>query len=70
MEGGENHVPPRFSIEVTVLRGGRKLAILRLQNGAILQSAVEAQLFGDVIIFGIVLSKKDHFLNVLKCYFL
>jgi hypothetical protein len=35
VEGGENHEPPRFCI-------GRKLAVLRLHHGAILQSAVEA----------------------------
>ena len=66
MEGGENHEPPRFCIEVNVPRGGRKLAVLRLHHGATLQSAVEAtvdlhcktvcfnQLFGDVNIFSIV----------------
>ena len=76
MEGGENHEPPRFCIEVNVPRGGRKLAVLRLHHVATLQSAVEAtvdlhcktvcfnQLFGDVIIFSIVLSKKVNFLNV------
>ena len=69
MEGGENHQPPRFCIKVNVCRGGRKLAVLRLHHGATLHSAVEAtvdllckivcfnQIFVDVIIFGIVLSK-------------
>ena len=33
---------PRFWIEVNVLRGGWKLAVLRLHHGATLQSAVEA----------------------------
>ena len=42
MEEGENHEPLRFCIEVNVLRGGQKLAVLRLHHGAILQSAVEA----------------------------
>ena len=82
MEGGENHEPPRFSIEVNVPRGERKLAVLRLHHGAPLQSAVEAtvdlhcklvcfnQLFGDMIIFIIVLSKKDNFFNVLPFLFL
>ena len=76
MEGGENHDPPRFCIEVNVPRGGLKLAVLWLHHGATLQSAVEAtvdlhcktvcldQLYGDVIIVIIVLSKNDHFLNV------
>ena len=41
-KGGENHVPPRFSIEVNVPRGGWKLAVLQLHHGATLQSAVEA----------------------------
>ena len=36
MEGGENHEPPRFRIEVNVTRIGWKLA------GATLQSAAEA----------------------------
>ena len=82
MEGGENHEPPRFCIEVNVPRGGRKLAVLRLHHGATLQSAVEAtvdlhcktvcfnQLFGDVNIFSIVLSKKDNFFNVSLFLFL
>ena len=73
MEVGANHEPPRFCIEVNVLRGGRKLSVLRLHHGATLQSAVEAtvdllckipcfnQLFGDVIMFSIVLSKNDPF---------
>ena len=42
MEGGENHEPPRFCIEVNVHRGGRKLAVLRLYHGDTLKSAVEA----------------------------
>ena len=58
MEGGENHEPPRFCIEVNVPRGGRKLAVLRLHHGATLQSSV------DVNIFSIVLSKIDHLFNV------
>jgi hypothetical protein len=82
MEGGENHEPPRFCIEVSVPRGGRKLAVLQLHHGATLQSAVEATvelffktvclklLFGDVNIFSIVLSEKDNFLNVLQFVFL
>ena len=82
MEGGENHEPPRFCIEGNVPRGGRKLAVLRLHHGATLQSAAEAtvnlnyktvcfnQLFGDVNIFSIVLSKKDNFFNVLPFLFL
>ena len=57
-------------IEVNVPRGGQKLAVLQLYHGATLQSAVEAtvdlhckivcfnQLFGNVIIFSIVLSPK------------
>ena len=64
MEGGENHEPPRFCIEVYVLRGGQKLAVLRLHHGATLQSAAEStvdhckavclnQSFGDVNIFSI-----------------
>jgi hypothetical protein len=42
MEEGENHDPPRFCIELNVPRGGRKLAVLWLHQGATLQSAVEA----------------------------
>ena len=42
MEGGENPQPPRFSMEVSVPRGGWKLAVPRLQHGADLQSAGEA----------------------------
>jgi hypothetical protein len=61
--------PPRFYIEVNVLTGGWKLAVLRLHHGATLQSAVQAtvdllckmvcfnQLFGDMIIFSIVILK-------------
>ena len=72
MEGGENHEPPKFCIEVNVPRGGRKLAVLWLHHCATLQSAVEStiallcnivcfnQLFGGVIGFSIVLSKKDN----------
>jgi hypothetical protein len=70
MEGGENHEPPRFCIEVNVPRGGRKLAVLRLPHGATIQSVVKVtvdlrcktvcfnQLFGDVNLFSIVLSKR------------
>ena len=42
MEGGENHESLRFCIEVNVPRGGRKLAVLWLHDGATLQSAVVA----------------------------
>lgn len=42
MEGGENHEPPRFCIEVNVPRGEQKLSVLWLHQGATLQSAVEA----------------------------
>ena len=75
MEGGENHEPQRFCIEVNLPRGGQKLVVLRLHHGTTLQSAVEAtvdhckvcfnQLFGDVNIFSIVLSKMDTFIYVL-----
>jgi hypothetical protein len=80
MEGGENQESLRFRIEVNVPRGGQKLAVLQLHHGATLQSAVEAtidlhcktvcfnQLFGDVNIFSIVLSKKENFFNVLPFY--
>jgi hypothetical protein len=76
MEVCENHDLPRFCIEVNVPKGGRKLAILRLHHGATLQSAVEAtvdlhcktvcfnQIFGDVNIFSIFLSKNVSFFNV------
>ena len=72
MERDENHEPPRFCIEVSVSRGGRKLAVLRLQNSSTLQNAAVAtvdlncktlcfnQLFEDVNIFSIVLSKKHN----------
>ena len=82
MEGGENHEPPRFCNEVNVSREGQKLAVLCLHHGAATQSAVEAtvdlhcktvcfnQLFGDVNIFSIVLSRKDNFFNVSLCRFL
>ena len=67
MERGENHEPLRFFIEVSVPRGGWKIAVLLLNPGATPENAVEAivdihcktecfnQLFGDVNIF-IVLS--------------
>ena len=42
MEEGKNNEPPRFCIEINVPRGGWKLAILQLHDGATLQSAVEA----------------------------
>jgi hypothetical protein len=42
MDGGENHEPPRFCIEVNVPRGGRKLAVHQLHHGVTLLSAVEA----------------------------
>jgi hypothetical protein len=44
-------------------RRGRNLAVLRLHHGATIQSAVN-QLFGDMIIFSLVLSKKCNFLYV------
>ena len=57
MEGGENHEPPRFCIEVNVPRGGRKLAVLRLQHGStgdlLCKIVCFNQLFGDMIIFSI-----------------
>ena len=40
MEGGEDHETPRFCIDVNVLRGGQKLAVLRLHRGASLQSVL------------------------------
>ena len=81
MEGCENQELLRFCIEVNVPKGGGKLAVFWLHHGATLQSAVEAtedihcktmcfnQLFGDINIFSIVLSKKDHFFNVLTFIF-
>ena len=42
MEGVENHEPPRFCMEANVHKGGWKLAVLQLQHGATVQSAVEA----------------------------
>ena len=53
MEGGENHNPPRFCIEVNVTRGGQKLAVLHIHLGASPDSAVDVtyiakQLFGDI----------------------
>ena len=80
MEGGENHEPPRFCIEVNVPRGGRKLAVFRLHHGATLQSVVQAtvdlhcktvffnQLYGDGIIFSIVLSYLKTVQNVTIFY--
>jgi hypothetical protein len=68
MEGGENHEPPRLCFEVNVPIGGQKLAVLQRHHGANLQSSAEAsvdlhcktvcfnQLFGDINIFGLVLS--------------
>ena len=41
MEGGEAYEPPQFCIEVNVVRGGRKLAVLQLHHGATPDSAVE-----------------------------
>ena len=67
-----------FVLEVDVPRGGWKLAVLRQHHVLPYSSAVEAtvdllckivcfnQLFGDMTIFGIVLSKNDNFLNVLQ----
>uniref|UniRef100_A0A673X7B6 Coenzyme Q2 4-hydroxybenzoate polyprenyltransferase n=1 Tax=Salmo trutta TaxID=8032 RepID=A0A673X7B6_SALTR len=40
MEGGENHEPPRFCIEVNVPRGGRKLAVLRVHHYATPESTL------------------------------
>ena len=77
---GENHEPPRFSIEVNLTRGERKLAVLRIHKGATLQNAVVAtvdlhcktlyfnKLFGDMNMFSIILSKKDNFLNVYEIH--
>ena len=60
-------------IEVNVPRGGQELAVLQLYHGVTLQNYAEAtvglhcktvcfnQLFGDVDIFSIVLSKRDNF---------
>ena len=60
MDGSENHEPPRFCIEVSVPKGGRKLSVLQLHQGGTLQSSVEAtvdlyfktacfnELFGDI----------------------
>ena len=70
MEGGENDELPRFCIEVNVPTGGQKLAVLRQHLGATLQSDVEATVdlhFKTVCfnqLFGIVLSKKENFVNV------
>lgn len=67
MEGGENHEPPKFSIEVNVPRGGWKLAILWLHHYATLRSAAEDLHCKTVCfkqLFRIVLSKKYNFLNV------
>ena len=36
MEGGEEHEPTRFCIEVNVARGGRKCTVSWLHCGAIL----------------------------------
>jgi hypothetical protein len=81
MEGGENHEPPRFCIEVNVLRGGPKIAVIWLHHGATPESAVEAtvnvhcktvcfnQLFGHVNIFNTVLPKKDNYFNVSRFNF-
>jgi hypothetical protein len=75
MNGGENHEPPRFFIEVNVPRERWKKAVLRLHCGAAQKSAVDATVdlhcktvcfntfFGEVNIVSIVLSKKDN-LNV------
>jgi hypothetical protein len=64
MEGGENHEPPRFCIEVNVPRERGKLAVLRLHHRAV-EATVDLlckivcfnHLFGDVIIFSIVSSQ-------------
>ena len=61
MEGGENHEPTRFCIEVNVPRGGWKLAVLQLHHGATPEGAVGAtvdlcclnQLFGDMLIYSV-----------------
>ena len=42
MEGGENHEPPRFCLEINVPRGGWKLTVLQLHHGATLQTAKAA----------------------------
>ena len=44
MEGGENHEPPRFCIEVNVPIGGCSIAVLRLHHDATL-TAVEASMY-------------------------
>ena len=48
MEGGENHEPPRFCIEVNVARGGREIVVVWVHHDATLQSAVEASLQNSV----------------------
>ena len=70
MEGCENQELPKFCIEVNVPRGGLTLALPQLHYGATLQIAVEATVdlhcktvcFNQL--FGIVLSKKENFVNV------
>ena len=78
--GSEIREPPRFCTEVNIPRGGQKLAVLRLYHGGTLQSAAEAtvdlhcktvhfnKLFGDVILFCIVLSKMDNFF-MFHCFY-
>ena len=56
MEMGEPYEPRRFCIEVNVARGGRTLAVLRLQHGATLDSAVE------------VTAKRCYLINYLVTY--
>ena len=65
-----------FVLKSSVPRGGQKLAVLRIHHCATLQSAVQVivglhcktvsfnQLFGDVNIFSIVLSKYYDFFSV------
>ena len=62
MEGGENHEPPRFCIEVIVPRGGWTLAssgytIVLSYATVDLHCKIVCfnQLFGDVIIFSMVI---------------
>jgi hypothetical protein len=81
MEGGEAFEPPRFWIEVNVARGRWGIAVLWLHHSNSLKCVVETtvalhcktvcfnQVFGDVNIFSIVLSKRIpflmfHYLNI------
>ena len=60
MEGG---------IGVNEPRGGQKVAVLRLHVDLHCKTAGFYQLFGDVSIFCIVVSKKDKFLTCHYFYF-